>query len=173
MAFSNHLKTRQHRAGQCPTTGMPHRSPTGAKASGHTAEDCREACWEVGSRAGRMEALVIITMFARQVPCLTKHGLGNLTMWLHAKFFYHFWWQLIQKKYNLSKLSWTINRLVWYFGTISIYLILNLVYRVVSSEIGINSIWLLQRTDLPPYNALFICQKGTFLWSRENLSTRK
>ena len=60
MAFSNHLKTRQHRAGQCPTTGMPHRSPTGAKASGHTVEVCCKA-WrkvEVGSRVRKTEAFV-------------------------------------------------------------------------------------------------------------------
>ena len=58
--LSINLKTRQHRAGQCPTTGMPHRSPTGAKASGHTVEMCSKA-WrevEVGSRVRRKEALV-------------------------------------------------------------------------------------------------------------------
>ena len=38
--LGKHLMTREHRAGQCPTTGMPHRSPTGAKASGRTVEDC-------------------------------------------------------------------------------------------------------------------------------------
>ena len=48
----------EHRAGQCPTTGMHHRLPTGAKASGCTVEDCSRACWEVGSRVGRKEALV-------------------------------------------------------------------------------------------------------------------
>ena len=30
--------TRQRRAGEFPTTGRPHKSPTGAKASGHTVE---------------------------------------------------------------------------------------------------------------------------------------
>ena len=50
--------TREHRAGQCPTTGMPHRLRTGAKASGRTVEDCSKAYWEGGSRAGRKEALV-------------------------------------------------------------------------------------------------------------------
>ena len=48
--------TRQHRAVQCPTTGMPHISPTGAKASGCTVEDCSKACGEVESREGRKEA---------------------------------------------------------------------------------------------------------------------
>ena len=48
------LMTSQHRAEQCPTTDMPHISPTGAKASGHTVEDCSR---EVGSRAGRKETL--------------------------------------------------------------------------------------------------------------------
>ena len=45
----------QHREEHCPTTGKPNISPTGAKASGHTVEDCSR---EVGSRAGRKEALV-------------------------------------------------------------------------------------------------------------------
>ena len=51
--------TSQNRAGLCPTTDMPHISPTGAKASGHTVEDCSKAFREVGSRAGRKEALEI------------------------------------------------------------------------------------------------------------------
>ena len=50
--------TKEHRAGQCPTTGMPHRLPTGAKASGCTVEDCSKAYREVGSRARGKEALV-------------------------------------------------------------------------------------------------------------------
>ena len=49
------LMTSQHRVGQCPMTDMSHISPTGAKASGHTVEDCSR---EVGSRVGRKEALV-------------------------------------------------------------------------------------------------------------------
>ena len=49
--------TRQHRAGEYPTTGMPHISPTGAKASGCTVEDCSKACREVRSRARRKEVL--------------------------------------------------------------------------------------------------------------------
>ena len=52
------LMTREHRAGQCPMTDMPHRSPTGAKASGCTVEGCSKACGEVESRVGRKEALV-------------------------------------------------------------------------------------------------------------------
>ena len=58
--FHNNLKTIQHREGQYPKTGMPHRSPTGAKASGHTVEVCSKACREVevGSRVRRKEALV-------------------------------------------------------------------------------------------------------------------
>ena len=39
-------------------TDMLHRSPTGAKASGRTVEDYSKACWEVGSKVGRKEALV-------------------------------------------------------------------------------------------------------------------
>ena len=56
--FAKYLMTRQHREVQCPTPGMPHRLPTGAKASGRTVEGCSKACWEVGGRAGRKEALV-------------------------------------------------------------------------------------------------------------------
>ena len=55
--LTNDLMTSQHRAGHCPTTGMPHISPTGAKASGHTVKDCSKACREVGGRAGRKEEL--------------------------------------------------------------------------------------------------------------------
>ena len=55
--LGKHLMTRPHRVGECPMTGMPHRSPTGAKASGHTVEDCSKACREVGSGAGRKEVL--------------------------------------------------------------------------------------------------------------------
>ena len=52
--FTQDLMTLRHRAGHCPTTDMPHISPTGTKASGCTVEDCSR---EVGGRAGRKEAL--------------------------------------------------------------------------------------------------------------------
>ena len=51
-SLTKNLITWQHRAGHCPITDMPHISPTGAKASGHTVEGCGR---EVGSRAGRRE----------------------------------------------------------------------------------------------------------------------
>ena len=38
LSKSIRIRTRQRRAGQFPTTGRPHKSPTGAKASGHTVE---------------------------------------------------------------------------------------------------------------------------------------
>ena len=64
--------TREHRAGGCPTTGMPHRLPTGAKASGRTVEECSKACWEVGSRAGRKEAHV-----GRDRKMVRRHQIEN------------------------------------------------------------------------------------------------
>ena len=63
------LMTSQHRVGQCPMTDMPHISPTGAKASGHTVEDCSR---EVGSRVGRKEVLE-----GREGKMVERHQIEN------------------------------------------------------------------------------------------------
>ena len=51
-------------------TGMPHISPTGAKASGHTAEVCSKAWREVGSRVRRKECLALVGRDGKMVEDL-------------------------------------------------------------------------------------------------------
>ena len=63
LSKSIRIRTRQRRAGQFPTTGRPHKSPTGAKASGHTVEARSEGCSVVWRKMMGKEQYIHVKMY--------------------------------------------------------------------------------------------------------------